>query len=156
MVEQKEKNNLVFCRPVVNFINILRVNFLYKSLFSSFFYLQVTREKLPKRRVYEKFARKMLMKLTPGQQLVDFYSTIPLFLCSTFDPHQKNVFGPIKMVLPASENFIVKGSISLQRQKRFGLLIVFLVFESTVLVYLYSYWHKWVKYALKSIVESIL
>ncbi len=39
--------------------------FLYKSLFGSFFYLYVTREKLPKRCLHEKFARKMLMKLTP-------------------------------------------------------------------------------------------
>ncbi len=53
--------------PVVNFINILRVNFKYKSLFSSFFYLHVTREKLPKRRLYKKFAQKMLMKLTPDK-----------------------------------------------------------------------------------------
>jgi len=30
----------------------------------NFFYLHVTREKLPKQRSYEKFVRKMLMKLT--------------------------------------------------------------------------------------------
>ncbi len=34
---------------VVNFINVLRANFTYKSLFGSFFYLHVTREKLLKR-----------------------------------------------------------------------------------------------------------
>jgi len=55
--------------PIVNFINILRANFLYKSLFGSYFYLFVTREKLPKRRSYEKFARKMLMKLTPCKRM---------------------------------------------------------------------------------------
>jgi len=31
-----------------------------------FFYVHVTRKKLPKRCLYEKFARKTLMKLTPG------------------------------------------------------------------------------------------
>jgi len=50
--------------PGVNFINILCTNFLYKHLFCSFFYVHVTRSKLPKQRLYEKFARKMLMKLT--------------------------------------------------------------------------------------------
>jgi len=43
--------------------------FLYKHCFGSFFYLHVAREKLPKRRLYEKFARKMLMKLTPNQSI---------------------------------------------------------------------------------------
>ncbi len=33
---------------------------------TSFFYVHVTRKKLPKRRSYEKFAGKTLMKLTPG------------------------------------------------------------------------------------------
>jgi len=51
--------------PVVNFINILPANFTYKSLFCSFFYLHVTREKLQKRRSYKKLVHKMLMKLTP-------------------------------------------------------------------------------------------
>jgi len=51
---------------VVNFINILRANFLYERLFGSFFFLHATREKLLKRHSYEKFARKILMKLTPG------------------------------------------------------------------------------------------
>ncbi len=49
---------------MVNFIKILRANFTYESLIGSFFYLHVTREKLPKRHLYEKFAHKMLMKLT--------------------------------------------------------------------------------------------
>jgi hypothetical protein len=47
----------------VNFINILRMIFLYEHSFSSF-YVHVTREKLPKQRSYEKQARIMLMKLT--------------------------------------------------------------------------------------------
>jgi hypothetical protein len=41
-------------------------NSSYKSLFGSFFYLHVTREKLPKRHLYKKFVRKRLMKLTPS------------------------------------------------------------------------------------------
>jgi len=53
-------------RTGVNFINILRTNFLYERRFSSFFYIHVTREKLPKQRLYEKFVCKMLMKLTTG------------------------------------------------------------------------------------------
>jgi len=47
----------------VNFINVLRTNFLYKrcisAAFSSYMYIE-------KRRSYEKCIRKMLMKLTPG------------------------------------------------------------------------------------------
>ncbi len=50
----------------VNFINVKHANFLYESLFGSFFYLNVTREKLPKRHSYKKFSRLMLMKLTAG------------------------------------------------------------------------------------------
>ncbi len=41
--------------------------FCTKVFFGSFFYLHVTREKLPKRHSYEKFGCKMLMKLTPGR-----------------------------------------------------------------------------------------
>jgi len=54
--------------PAVNLINIIGANFLYKCLFGSFFYVHtyVRRKKLPNRwRTYEKFVRKMLMKLTP-------------------------------------------------------------------------------------------
>jgi len=47
----------------VNFIYLLEI-FLYKCHFGSFFYVHVTREKLPKQCSYEKFARKMLMKLS--------------------------------------------------------------------------------------------
>ncbi len=62
--------------PVVNFINILRTNFMYESLFGSFFYLHVTREKLPKRCSYLKFVCKMLIKLTPGCRCFDLVITI--------------------------------------------------------------------------------
>jgi len=48
----------------VNFINVMRTNFLYERRFGSFFYVYVTREKLLKQRSYEKFARITLMKLT--------------------------------------------------------------------------------------------
>jgi len=54
--------------PGINFINILRVSFppiiLCKKLKSQ----NVTREKLCKALKCEKFAQKMLMKLTPGNQ----------------------------------------------------------------------------------------
>ncbi len=50
--------------PGVNFINILRMKFLYERRFGSFSYVHVTREKLPKQHWYEKFVCKMLMKLT--------------------------------------------------------------------------------------------
>ncbi len=56
----------VICFAGVNFINILCMNFLYEHHFGSFFYVHVTREKLPKEREYKKFVRKMLMKLTTG------------------------------------------------------------------------------------------
>jgi len=52
--------------PGIIFINILRDNFLFERHFSSFFYIHVTREKLPKQCSYKKFVCKMLMKLTIG------------------------------------------------------------------------------------------
>jgi len=55
----------------VNFINILRTNFLFEGRFGSFFYVHVTREKLPNQRSYEKVVRKMLMKLTIGENNYD-------------------------------------------------------------------------------------
>jgi len=45
----------------------------------SFFYLHVTREKLPKRLLYEKVARKMLMKLTPRLLII-----LPTFNAQVF------------------------------------------------------------------------
>jgi len=53
-------------RPGLNFINIKLTNFLYKCCFGSFYYIHVTRKKLPKWRSYKIFVRLTLMKLTPG------------------------------------------------------------------------------------------
>jgi len=47
----------------VNFINIMRTNFSYEHCSGSFFYMHVTREKLPKQLLYENRARVKLMKL---------------------------------------------------------------------------------------------
>jgi hypothetical protein len=52
------------CRPGVNFINVKCTNFLYERRFGSFYYVHVTRKKLPKQRSYKKFACLRLMKLT--------------------------------------------------------------------------------------------
>jgi len=68
--------------PVVNFINILRTNF-YTNVVSAAFsmymqlekYVPVTREKLPKQCLYEMFALKMLMKLTPGLKFINILRT---------------------------------------------------------------------------------
>ncbi len=60
------KKVLSYKFPTVNFINIIRTNFLYEHSFDSFFYIHVTRKKLPKQHSYEKFVRIMLMKLTPN------------------------------------------------------------------------------------------
>jgi len=56
--------------PVVNFImhQHFTYNFPYELRFGSFFYVHVTREKLPKQCSYKKIICKMLMKLTPAQQ----------------------------------------------------------------------------------------
>jgi hypothetical protein len=57
------RRTLMKLTPVVNFINVKRTNFSYErrisAAFSSYTYVE-------KRRSYEKFVRKMLMKLTPG------------------------------------------------------------------------------------------
>jgi len=66
----------------VDFINILHTNFLYERYFGSFFYIHVTREKLPKWHLYKKFVRKMLMKLTIG---VNFTNVLQAALSGT-DP----------------------------------------------------------------------
>jgi len=63
--EKAAHKKLMELTPVVNFINNLRTNFLYKHRFGSFFYVHVTREKLWESIWYEKFAYKMLMKLAP-------------------------------------------------------------------------------------------
>ena len=56
--------------PVVNFINIVCTNFSYDRHFGSFSLVTYTQKKLPKRHLYEKFVRKMLMKLTPASLLL--------------------------------------------------------------------------------------
>jgi len=50
-------------KPGVNFINVKWAPFSYKCHFGSFFYIHVTRKKLPKWRSYEKLAHLTLMKL---------------------------------------------------------------------------------------------
>ncbi len=55
--------------PCVNFINIWHTKNSYKICFGSFFYIHVTRDKLPKQRSYKKRGRKTLMKLTACRQL---------------------------------------------------------------------------------------
>jgi len=55
----------------------LCTNFLYECCFGSFFYIHVTREKLPKRHLYKKFVRKILMKFKVG------LSTITATLCES-------------------------------------------------------------------------
>jgi hypothetical protein len=59
----------------VNFINILCTNFLNECLFRSFFYVHVTREKLPKQCLYKKFVRYMMMKLTTGVNFINILHT---------------------------------------------------------------------------------
>ncbi len=58
------------------FINILHTIFLYERSFGSFFHVNVTKEKLPKWRLYKKVVHKMLMKLTPAVR--DFINIIVL------------------------------------------------------------------------------
>jgi len=47
------------------------MNFLYECRFGSFFYVHVSREKMPKQCSCKKFVRKMLMKLTPDCGWID-------------------------------------------------------------------------------------
>jgi len=54
-------------------------------LFGSFFHLQVTREKLPKRQSYKKCERKTLMKLTAGYAIEDIVISDESLLLSTKD-----------------------------------------------------------------------
>ncbi len=57
----------------VNFINFIRTHFLYERRFGSFsYYINVTREKLPKQCLYEKFVCKMLMKLITDLRIRNF------------------------------------------------------------------------------------
>ncbi len=84
-----------FASTGVNFTNILRTNFLYEHCFCSFYYVHVTREKLPKQRSYKKFVCLTLTKLTTGweaffcrknwankkQRLANFSTQIRLTFC---------------------------------------------------------------------------
>jgi len=57
----------VFCHrvhPMINFINILGLHFSYESALRSFFYLNVTRERLQKRLLYEKCWWNIWLKIT--------------------------------------------------------------------------------------------
>jgi len=56
--------------------------FLHKRSFGSFFYIHVTRKKLPKWCLYEKFVGGMLMKLTAGVNFTKFY--VRLFYTTVF------------------------------------------------------------------------
>jgi len=67
-------------QPVVNFINILRTCFFVWTLF---FYVHVTRKKLPKRHLYEKFACLTLMKLTPTKNENADATHLSFFFCQT-------------------------------------------------------------------------
>ncbi len=73
--------------PIVDFINILRTNFLYELCFGSFALVTCRQKKLPKRSSYKKFVCKMLMKLTPRsykktlQILAKIKTTYPQSLC---------------------------------------------------------------------------
>jgi len=63
--------------------------FSYKRRFGSFFYVHVTREKLPKQRSYKKFVRKMLMKLTIGKLKVVFILLISL-MCKILNTKEED------------------------------------------------------------------
>jgi len=66
---------------------------VYERHFSSFFYVHVTREKLPKHHSYEKYACKMLMKLTPGRESLEIAGCrflrgrLLCFVCSFLNCH---------------------------------------------------------------------
>ncbi len=58
--------------PVVNFINVLRVNFLYECRFGSFFKLRFGFGE----KFVQKAAHKMLLKLTPAAQCLDLVFSV--------------------------------------------------------------------------------
>jgi hypothetical protein len=53
-------------RAGVNFINVKHTPFSHERHFGSFFYVHISRKKLPKWHLYEKRAHLTLMKLTAG------------------------------------------------------------------------------------------
>ncbi len=65
--------------------------FCIKVFFGSFFFLHVTREKLPKRCSYQKFAHKLLMKLIPTVTYLSHFSLSPFIPPSP--PHLPNSVG---------------------------------------------------------------
>jgi len=75
---------------VVNFINILRTNFLYQSALCSFSLVTFgfkTKEKLLEEYAYKKLANKMLMKLTPGVNFTNILKEAFLYIrkcCALF------------------------------------------------------------------------
>jgi len=68
-------------RPWVNFINVLRVCFLYKILVPKITMLYATKEKLLNLLSYEKCTHKTLMKLTPS---VNFINILSVLFCAKF------------------------------------------------------------------------
>ncbi len=59
-----------------------------KVFWAAFFYLHVTREKLPKRRLYQKCASKTLMKLTIGERFGKYVDHSPIVSKRTFYYHK--------------------------------------------------------------------
>jgi len=79
---KSQQKILMISTPVVNFINVKCANFTYKSLFSS--YVLALNELS-----YEKFVRKMLMKLTLGVKIINilresFFLTMVFFTAFPF------------------------------------------------------------------------
>jgi len=83
----------------VNFIKILRANFLYECLFGSFSLVTSKLKRLPKRLSYEKFARKILMKFTQGY----FSMLFKYFMSSAGDMIWANQKEKIKMICSCHE-----------------------------------------------------
>ncbi len=70
-------------RPGVNFINVLRAPFLYKSLWAAFFPLTFWLWIFGANFLCEKCARKMLMKLTTG---VNFINILRRLFANILEP----------------------------------------------------------------------
>jgi hypothetical protein len=79
--DQRVGKMLMKLTPVVNFNNIKRTNFLYKRRFSSFYYVHVTRKKLPKWRSYKKFVRFYVDEIDTWK-FWRIYSMIPVVSCN--------------------------------------------------------------------------
>jgi len=91
---------IIKIRSGVNFINVKRANFSYKcwfwQLFSSYMYV-------PKQRLYEKFVRLTLMKLTPARSslnrdIINMLSHIHLPTVSDLnDDYNFSKYYPVEM-----------------------------------------------------------